>query len=588
MFDRKTIIAFAIVALILILIPKYMQLVNPPKPMPVTQEVQRPVPADTTSTPPVAAAAKKPDSTAAAVPAQPKGEPGVISADSAAPLPEYVTVSTPLFDMAIGSNAQVTRYNLKKYHVQNGAPVTLHEKATEVAPTVGTVDFDFGGYNPHTLKNLRFKASKTALILGESGADSVIFLAGDSSGQQIRLTYVIHADRYGFDLGLLTQKLPPPETGEFETLWKGGVPLTEPDPVRDIQYAAAYAKVGDEVVTVKTGRDPKKEFTATGQTGFVAVRSKYFMAAVIPNLPAAGTEIIGRNAAPKDKTSPPFYDATLREPWGKDALGRWTVYWGPMKYENLKALNVGLEETMSWGSFLTVIIKPVARVILWALLGMHSVIHNYGVVIVLFAIFIKLLLWPLTRKSQISMKKMSALQPEIQELRETHKNNPQAMNAAIMRLYKERGVNPASGCLLILPQMPVLYGLYAIFASTIEFRQAPFFGWIKDLSQPDVVMTLPFSIPLYGAHLAILPLVMGFTQFIMAKRTSTDPNQKMMLYMMPIMMTLIFNNLPSGLTLYYTLFNLLAIAEQNLIKLPDFTPSVTVMEDKPQKAKKQK
>ncbi|HEY3295486.1 MAG TPA: membrane protein insertase YidC [bacterium] len=585
MFDRRTLIAFAVVALILILLPKYMQWVNPPRPVPVTTEAPKTPPADTTTTAAAPSAPVKAPADTVATTMQPKTEPGVISPDTAQPVPGYVTVETPLFDMAIGSNAQVTRYNLKKYHVTTGQPVALHQPPTQVSPAIGAVDFDFGDANPHTLKNLRFKASKTTLNIGEGGADSVVFTAGDSVGQQIRLTYIIRGDKYGFDLALRTEKLAVPETGEFHVLWKGGVPVTEPDPARDIQYAGAYAKVGDEVVTVKAGKDPKKEFTQTGSTGFVAVRSKYFIAAVIPNLPAAGTEIVGRNAAPKDKTSLPSYDATLRETWGKNALGYWTVYWGPMKYENLKALNAGVEETMNWG---WAIIKPISRLILKALVGLHSVISNYGIVIIIFAIFIKLLLWPLTRKSQISMKKMSALQPEIQELRETHKNNPQAMNAAIMRLYKERGINPASGCLMLLPQMPVLYALYAIFSSTIEFRQAPFFGWIKDLAQPDIVAQLPFSIPLYGAHVTILPLIMGVTQFFMAKRTATDPNQKAMIYLMPVMMMLIFNNLPSGLTLYYTLFNLLAIVEQNFIKVPDFTPSVQVIEEKSQKAKKPK
>lgn len=582
MFDRRTLIALAVVVLIIALMPKYMQFVNPQRPVPPKTEVQKPAPAET-SEPAQPAPAKAAETTAAAITPQPKAEAGVLTPDTARPVPEYVTVQTPLFDMTIGSNAQVSRYNLKKYHLAHGQPVMLHGPATAQSPTVGMVDFDFGDPNPHTIKSLRFKASKTSINLGDGNADSVSFVAGDTAGQQIRLTYVFKGSQYGFELVLHTEKLAAPETGEFQALWRGGVPLTEPDPVRDIQYSAAYAKVGDEVVTFKVGRDPRKEFSASGQTGYVAVRSKYFIAALIPNVPAAGTEIIGRNNAPGDKASPPYYDATLRQSWGRDAAGRWTVYWGPMRYQNLKALNAGVEETMSWGWS---IIKPISRLVLWALMGLHDVVPNYGLVVIIFALLVKMILWPLTRKSQISMKKMSALQPEIKELRETHKNNPQAMNAATMKLYKERGVNPASGCLMMLPQMPVLYALYAVFSSTIELRQAPFVAWITDLSQPDFVATLPFSLPLYGARVAILPLVMGFSQFIMSKRTVTDPNQKMMLYFMPIFMTLIFNNLPSGLTLYYTLFNLLAIAEQNLIKLPDFTPSVSVMDEPKKKARR--
>jgi YidC/Oxa1 family membrane protein insertase len=237
---------------------------------------------------------------------------------------------------------------------------------------------------------------------------------------------------------------------------------------------------------------------------------------------------------------------------------------------------------MNWG---WAIIKPISRGVLWALVGLHSVISNYGVVIIVFSLLVKVILWPLTRKSQVSMKKMSALQPEMAALKELHKNNSQAMNAAVMKLYKDRGVNPASGCLPLLLQMPVLYSLFVIFSSTIEFRQAPFLFWISDLSRPDIIAMLGFSIPMYGAHVTVLPIIMGISQFFMSKRTTTDPNQKMMIYIMPVFMLLIFNNLPSGLTLYYTLFNLLAILEQYLIKLPDF-PSVSVVEEGPSKKKR--
>jgi YidC/Oxa1 family membrane protein insertase len=223
---------------------------------------------------------------------------------------------------------------------------------------------------------------------------------------------------------------------------------------------------------------------------------------------------------------------------------------------------------MNWG---WAIIKPFSHAMLWLLITMHKYISNYGIVVIIFSILIKVVLWPLTRKSQISMKKMSALQPEVKRLKEFHAKNPQAANKAMMDLYKERGVNPAAGCIPILFQMPLLYGFFIIFRSTIEFRQAPFVGWITDLSQPDVIAHLGFSIPLYGSAVALLPLVMGVSQFFMSKRTMTDPNQKAMIYVMPVFMTLLFNRFPSGLTLYYTLYNLFTIFEQRLIKLPDFT-----------------
>ena len=162
-----------------------------------------------------------------------------------------------------------------------------------------------------------------------------------------------------------------------------------------------------------------------------------------------------------------------------------------------------------------------------------------------------------------SMQKMQALQPMMTEVREKYKDDPQKMNQQVMRLYKEYGVNPAGGCLPLLLQLPILYALWAVFSSAIELRQASFVLWITDLSIPDIIMKLPFSIPLFNIHeLSGLALLMGATMFIQQKMSVKDPRQKMMVWMMPLLMTLMFNAFPSGMNLYYFVFNLLSIGQQ--------------------------
>ncbi len=573
MFERRTLLALVVVGIVLLLLPQYYKLISPERPQPAPADTTAKVAAkpDTAApTPkevPSAAQAAKVDTTRLA--------PAVVSTgpDTAALVKDYVKIETPLYRMTLGSNGMVSYYGLTKYTMDKGDPVELHRAAEKGMPVAGAVDFDLGPRSFQSLANLRFQADKQRITI-VADADSVTFHRRDAEGHSVWLTYIIRPDLYGFEVRLRTEGLPTTETGEYKARWVGGVPFTESDPARDVAYAASYAKVGDELENLSLGGDKTKEFTATGATHFVAARSKYFMAALVPAVPAAGCDLRARSDNPK--LGPIFYDCTLRQAWGANAAGHWTVYWGPIRLQELRVVHAGLEETMNWG---WTIIRPFSRLTLWALTALHSVIPNYGIVIILFSIMIKVVLWPLTRKSQVSMKKMAALQPEMQRIREEHKKNPQAANAEIMKLYKERGVNPAAGCIPLLIQMPILYGLFVVFSSTIEFRHAPFLLWIKDLSQPDYVFALPFSLPLYGAFVAILPIIMGITQFIMSKRTVTDPNQKMMLYFMPIFMLLIFNKLPSGLTLYYTLFNLLAIVEQNLIKLPDFG-SVTVVEEK--------
>lgn len=162
-----------------------------------------------------------------------------------------------------------------------------------------------------------------------------------------------------------------------------------------------------------------------------------------------------------------------------------------------------------------------------------------------------------------SMQKMQALQPMMTEIREKYKDDPQKMNQQVMRLYKEYGVNPAGGCLPLLLQLPILYALWSVFSSAIELRQASFFWWITDLSVPDVITKLPFRIPIFNINeISGLALLMGITMFIQQKMSVKDPRQKMMVWMMPILLTLMFNAFPAGLNLYYFVFNLLSIAQQ--------------------------
>jgi YidC/Oxa1 family membrane protein insertase len=167
-------------------------------------------------------------------------------------------------------------------------------------------------------------------------------------------------------------------------------------------------------------------------------------------------------------------------------------------------------------------------------------------------------MWPLTQKSFESMQRMQSVQPEINRLRDRYKNDPQRMQQELMRLYKERGVNPLGGCLPNLLPLPVLFALFFVFQGTIEFRGAPFAGWVQDLSRPD---------PFY-----VLPLLMGLTMFVQQKLTVSpaamagNPQMKMMTYFMPAFLTFVFLNLASGLVLYYTVSQVLTIVQQVLLK----------------------
>ena len=242
-----------------------------------------------------------------------------------------------------------------------------------------------------------------------------------------------------------------------------------------------------------------------------------------------------------------------------------TVFLGPLDRNVLTSYNADLDKMLSLGW--TWVVRPISEYFILPLFnGLHSFIPNYGIVLILFSIIIKIILHPLTKKSMNSMKKMQKLQPMIAEIKEKHKNDPTKINQATMKLYSEYGINPAGGCLPVVLQMPILFALFAVFRSTIDLRHATFAFWITDLSIPDTIFTLPFTIPIFNVtRISGLALMLGVTQFYQSRQTTADPSQKAMAYMMPFLMFFLFNSFPSGLNLYYTLFNVLSIAQQTYI-----------------------
>ena len=238
----------------------------------------------------------------------------------------------------------------------------------------------------------------------------------------------------------------------------------------------------------------------------------------------------------------------------------------PLDYNILKDYEKDLEKTMRFS--LDFIVRPIAQfIILPVFKFLHSFIPSWGLVIILFALIMKIVLTPLTKSQTNSMKKMSELNPKIKVIREKYKDDPVKANEQIMKLYKEEKINPAGGCLPMLLQLPILYALFGVFNSTVELRNASFL-WIKDLASPDVIFNLPFKIPIFGIdQISGLALLLGVTMFLQQKMTMTDPQQKALVYIMPVMLTLLFFSFPAGLNLYYLMFNVFTIADQYWKKL---------------------
>lgn len=369
------------------------------------------------------------------------------------------------------------------------------------------------------------------------------------------------------------------ETGAYSVSWSCGVALNEKDKKWEKRQLASMGKVGEDIYT-----ESARSFGKTGlkeQEGVVVwagARSKYFLTAVL-----TGTQRTGKLGMIGDKEIPQVGWAVTYPFTGNPRMVRdeYTLYMGPQDIKALKAYGVGLEKTIDLGR-LRFFSKFVLDLIIW----MGGFIPNIGVVIIILSILTKVIFYRLTHKSFKSMKDMQRLQPMLKDLQDKYKDDKTKLNKATMALYKEAGVNPLGGCLPLVFQMPVFIALFSVLRNTIELRGAPFVLWINDLSSPDVLFDFGVKLPFLGSGFHVLPLLMGVAMFVQSKTGGGSPTggpaagaagqQKMMQTMMPIVFTVMFYNMPSGLVLYWFVNNIFSIAQQYFVHRQIESEDITV------------
>jgi YidC/Oxa1 family membrane protein insertase len=238
---------------------------------------------------------------------------------------------------------------------------------------------------------------------------------------------------------------------------------------------------------------------------------------------------------------------------GQTYSARFEIYAGPKLYHRLAQLPQNEAEVMDFGMF-----KVVCQFLLNFMNLLHSWLHDYGLAILALTTVIKLTLWPIQNKANRSMRQMAALSPKMQELREKYKDDPTRMNQEVMKLYKQYGINPVGGCLPMMIQIPIFFGLFKMLGQAVELRNAKFL-WVKDLSQPDTIAHLP----LLGWPINIIPLCMAATQiWLMAMTPKTgDPTQRRVMMFTPLIFLFICYNFAAALALYYTTQNLFSILQ---------------------------
>ncbi len=387
------------------------------------------------------------------------------------------------------------------------------------------------------------------------------------ASQKIVKTYTFKQDSYEFDVTYELFNSDKFITGsKYQVAWETSLNLTEHRSDDEATFSEAYALMGTDIEALDAANfDEPYKSDFTGNTKYVASRNKYFGVYIIPDgAPGDGAYLTGSREHLQDKGVRENYSIAIKKDIKADNYEKSTfrILVTPLEYGLLKDYGLDLEKSLRFT--LDFLVRPIAQYLIIPFFTfLHTFIPNYGWVIVVFAICLKILLNPLTKSQMKSMKKMGTLGPKMTAIREKYKDDPVKANQQIMKLYKEEKINPAGGCLPMLLQLPILYALFGVFRSTIELRGAPFILWIHDLAAPDVIFHLPFTIPLFGiSDVSGLATLMGITMFIQQKMTVTDPKQKALVYIMPVMMTLLFFSFPAGLNLYYFVFNLLSIIQQ--------------------------
>ena len=490
----------------------------------------------------------------APAPGEPRDEVGGLLGGGDEPAEDLVTVETPLYTITFsnrGAAARSIRLTGHRSFARDGAVELVPEGARKVLAgtwQVGTEQLD--------LTRIAYEISPAAGIrLSEGAGPRTLTFRYQHPTQPFlsEIRYTFSPDSY---LVTVEGELPARERASLFVDLGVGLAINELKEVDDRRMMAlAGNHVGDGIHSRPLGRVREPE-VMDGPLRWAAVKSKYFVEAI---LPGTGSSERGYLAgvwadpvAERDRAA-----VRVGMPILADGTFAYRAYLGPIEPELLRAVGDDLHEVNPVGwAFLRPIVRPFVGVIHWTVDTLHDQFGlGYAWVLIVIGVLVRILLWPLNQKAMRSQMRLQAITPLAQEIREKYSDDPQKMNQETMKLYREHKANPLGGCLPMLIPWPVLIALFFVFQNTIQLRGVPFL-WLPDLSAPD---------PLY-----ILPLFLGASMFLlqfisMRAMAAVNPQMKMMMYVLPIFMVVIFWRLASGLNLYYAAFNVATIPQQILI-----------------------
>ncbi len=443
--------------------------------------------------------------------------------------------------------ATIQKVYLNDFHLSDDTPVQLIPENSELSGI--TLITDKG---VTSLSDLVFKHS----IADRS--NSVTFYLENENTRIFEKTYTI-MDNYSIGMSINMNSMASVQGYDIDM--GSGIKDTENYVKNKRMDYKFIAQINNAMESLTLSRIKAiKEYS--GKTDWAVTRSKYFLYGIIPDKAIQSNQV----TAFKENESPAFVLKIRNVDYSRSLADDYRLYFGPSDIDELKKFNVGIDAVVERGYKW---LKPLAGVFATFLKWLHKYIPNYGIVLIILAILLKVVLYPLTHKSFESGQKMQKVQPLIKDVQARYKNDPKRLQEELQKVYKENGVSPFGGCLPLILQMPIFIALYNVLRYSLDMRQAGFVGYITDLSEPD--------------KFYILPIIMAVMMFLQQKMMTPQPiqnekgevdekqaammqSQKMMLYVMPIMMFVVFRNMPAGLVLYWTTMNILSIVQQFYIK----------------------
>ena len=484
-----------------------------------------------------------------------------------------VTIENSKIRLEISSKGgRIYSAEIKNYTTYDSHPVKLFDGDS----TIFGFNFFTTDNKAISTNNLYFvPVASSPHIVVKDKPESVSMRLPASNGGYIEYTYTVYPDNYMIDFKtnfVSLSEVMMSNTSSINLDWKLYVPQQEKGRVNEENYTQLKYKVYQDKVEGLSMRQRKDvESKDLMKLNWIAYQDQFFSSVIIADNYFLNANVSSTKTDPTSKLLK-HYESEIGVPLVKadNPSVNMKFYFGPNHFTTLKKYHMGLEELVFLGRNIIKWINQFVIIPVFNFLGKY--ITNYGIIILILTLLIKIVLYPLTHKSYISMAKMKAMKPMVDEVTKKFTKPEDAMKKqqATMDLYKKAGVSPMGGCLPQLLQMPILFAMFRLFPTSIELRHQSFL-WAKDLSTYDSILQLPFNIPMYGDHISLFTILMTVATIISMKMSDTSgqeqmPGMKAMMYVMPVMFMFMLNNFSSGLTYYYFLTNVIGIIQTQVSK----------------------